>query len=95
MNLKVKFKESEKVLSVSFGETKSDLQVNLGEVQHVTEYIGGEPYDGEYIVTPKISGQSLPTKNKVLVDDVTIKEIPFYNVSNASGGNTVYIGDKI
>ena len=34
----------------------------------------------------------MPTKGKVLIDDMNIKAIPFYNVSNTSGGNTVFIG---
>ena len=28
-------------------------------------------------------------------DDVTVKKIPFYNVSNTAGGTTVYIGKEV
>jgi hypothetical protein len=52
-------------------------------------------YQGEYNVTPKIVEQTLPTKEKLLLEDMTIKAIPFFNVSNTSGGSTVYIGKEV
>lgn len=54
-----------------------------------------EEYTGDYNVTPKVTEQVLLTKNKVMVNDLTVKSIPFYNVSNTSGGNTVYIGNEV
>lgn len=58
-------------------------------------FIGGEQYEGSYDVTPKVEGQTMPTKNKVLIDDMTVKAIPIFKVSNTSGGNTVYIGNEV
>lgn len=52
----------------------------------------GEKYDGNYEVVPKIQEQKLPTKNKLLTEDMVVKSIPVIKVSNASGGNTVIIG---
>ena len=52
-------------------------------------------YQGVYDVTPKVVEQRMETKNKVLRDDVIIKSIPFFNVSNTSGGSTVYIGNEV
>lgn len=52
-------------------------------------------YEGEYEVTPKVSEQTLPTAQKLMSDDVTIKSIPFFNVGNTSGGSTVYIGNEV
>ena len=49
-------------------------------------------YEGEYEVTPKFAEQSLPTKEKLLEKDVKVKEIPYTEVSNNSGGLTVIIG---
>lgn len=49
-------------------------------------------YDGDYAVTPTATGQTLNTKKKIMSDDVHIQPIPFFEVSNTSGGNTVYIG---
>lgn len=51
-------------------------------------------YQGNYIVTPKINNQVLPTKNKALSDNITILEIPFYKTSNETG-QTVYIGSEV
>lgn len=49
------------------------------------------PYEGEYEVTPKVTEQTLPTKDKVLVDDIMVKGIEIHRVKNSSGGTTVYI----
>ena len=41
------------------------------------------PYDGEYEVTPKTyDEQVLPTKNKRMINNLTVKKIPQYEVSN-------------
>ena len=52
-------------------------------------------YEGEYIVTPKIEEQIIPTKDKVLAEDMTIKSIPIYRVTNQTGGTTIYIAKEI
>lgn len=54
-----------------------------------------ETYDGEYMVTPSPEAQVLETAKKLMKDDVTVKKIPFYNVSNTAGGSTVYIGKEV
>lgn len=73
----------------------NDLSANLkfGEVQTVS--IGGELYTGDYAVTPKVEQQIMPTKGKLLAKDVTVLPIPFYNVSNTSGGSTVFIAKEM
>ena len=53
---------------------------------------GGETYKGNYQVVPSVLEQTLETKNKYLIDNVTVTTIPFSKVSNTSGGNTVTIG---
>lgn len=45
-----------------------------------------------YTITPSTLEQTLDTKGKFMQNDLTIKEIPYYEVSNTSGGNTVHIG---
>lgn len=50
-------------------------------------------YNGSYEVTPMpYTEQILPTANLVMTSDVNVKEIPFYEVSNSSGGKTATIG---
>ena len=56
---------------------------------------GGAPYEGEYEVTPKaFEPVVLPTKNKLLADDVTVTKVPYYEVSNETG-TTVYIASEV
>lgn len=94
MNLRVDFSESKQSFHADFLENDQALKANLGEVQTVTKYIS-EKYEGSYSITPKVEAQTMPTKEKVMVDDVTIKAIPFFDVSNTSGGSTVYIAKEI
>lgn len=94
MFLKIDFK-SDKTMKIEFKENNQRVALGFAEITQTTEYIGGEKYDGDYIVTPKVVGQTLPTKDRVLTDDVTVKAIPFFNVSNTSGGSTVFIAKEI
>jgi len=51
-----------------------------------------EIWNGNYIVTPTIVAQILETQGKVMKNNMVINEIPYTEVSNTSGGNTVRIG---
>lgn len=95
MNINVKFSELQQDIDLAFAESARNIAADMGEVQIVTEYIGGELYEGNYLVTPKVTEQTMPTKDKVMRDDVTIKSIPFFNVGNTSGGTTAYIGNEV
>ena len=95
MNISVKFTEISKTLPVKVEDNLENLATSVGEVQTVTKYIGGEVYEGNYEVTPKLEAQSLPTKNKVLTDDVTVKSIPIFRVTSPSGGTTLYIAKEM
>ena len=53
---------------------------------------GGELYNGPYTVGPHFAAQVLPTKEKVLREDITVNPIDVARVSNPAGGNTIYIG---
>ncbi len=53
-----------------------------------------EIYTGEYNVTPKAEEATvLRTRNKLLTENVTVSRVPFYEVSNQSGGKTFIIGE--
>ena len=54
-----------------------------------------EVYDGPYEATPMTVSQTLNTKEKYMNDNVSIRSIPYFDVSNMSGGSTVYIGTEI
>lgn len=49
-------------------------------------------YGGEYTVEPDFSGQTLPTRGKKMVRDLTVNPIYIAETSNPAGGVTVYIG---
>lgn len=58
-------------------------------------YIGREDfpqYEGEYVITPKVSAQFMETKDKLMAENVEVKAIPISRVVNSGGGKTVYIG---
>lgn len=48
-------------------------------------------YEGSYEVTPRLVAQTLATAHRLMVDDVTVTEIPSYRTSNVGGGYTVVI----
>lgn len=53
-------------------------------------------YTGEYSVTPEVdTAQTLETAGTYMTNDVTVKAIPDYEVSNEAGGNTFIIGKEI
>lgn len=50
-------------------------------------------YDGSYEVEPKAFANTvLPTKNKLMTNDVTVNEIRVQKVSAPGGGYVYYIG---
>ena len=68
-------------------EPEFDLAVNTqGDVV---------PYTGNYIVDPDFATQILGTKEKFMLDDVTVNPIEVARVSNPAGGRTIYIGGEI
>lgn len=78
------------VINVTIGKTSQNINVALG--------LGGSKvpkYDGKYDITPTIDGETLNTENKLMEKNVNIRPIPFYEVSNASQGETIYIAKEI
>lgn len=66
---------------------------HLGDVR-VIEVDRMEKYEGAYRVVSKVSTeQTLPTKGKQMVENMTILKVPQVEVANTSGGNTLIIGD--
>lgn len=67
-----------------------NITYGMGEGEYIPEY------EDSYTITPQaFQDIVLPTKNKQLKDNIIIKEIPYYETSNTSGGNTVYIAGQI
>lgn len=75
---------------VEFNVSNQKIEPSFGKIQTATKLVG-DPYKGEYEITPKVTEQTMPTKEKIMLADVTVKAIPSYNVSNTAGGTTFYI----
>lgn len=89
MRLDVQFATGTEALKVEFTSGQS-FGVDFGQLTEVgKEY---EHYDGNYDVVPGRDGTVLETQDRVLDDDVVVHPIPFFRVSNLSGGTTCYIG---
>lgn len=76
-------------------DSKDHFDAKFDSYQAVTIYKDADPYMGAYEVTPKVEAQVLPTAKKLMADDVTVKAIPYYETSNLSDGETVYIGTEV
>lgn len=58
--------------------------------------VGVETYEGEYVVVPKAyDEQVLETAHKLLLEDVTVTKVPYYETSNLFDGKTAYIAEDI
>lgn len=95
MILNIEFYPTEQLLNAEFYTDPQTDDIDFGEIQKVTEYIGGELYSGAYEVTPNFDTQTLETAKKTLKEDITIHPITVSRTSNQSGGNTIYIGGII
>lgn len=80
---------------VSSGCLKARVSASGVLAGSLSKPIGYTDYVGDYEVTPKTSEQTLRTKDKHLTEDVTIKSIPYFETSNNSGGNTIYIASDL
>ena len=87
MNFDASFEHTVQIIDADFNEAQQMITADMGEVQIVTEYVGGDPFEGDYSVTPKVEAQTMPTKEKVMLDDVTIEPIPYAEVTNNFVGN--------
>ena len=91
-DFKVSFSTDQHKMQVQFDGGNGFIPA-FGEVQTVNTV--GKLYKGDYAVTPKVDEQVMPTKGKYMIDDVTVNPIPIFEVSNSSGGTTVYIAKEM
>lgn len=83
---------SNNIIDVSVNN--SLLDVNIGK--YIIIFEDAEEYDGEYVVIPLAERQTvLETAEKLLLENIVVKEIPYYETSNSAGGDTVYIGSEV
>ena len=68
-------------------KTVVDVEIEIGSSTIVPQ----PEYEGPYEVIPTIKGFVLGTKDKSMVDDLSVLAIPYQEVSNPQGGETVII----
>ncbi len=76
------------VFKVRFAEDKP-FHVCFGQGIAFANY---PEYDGEYELTPEVTPQTLSTRDTYLTQDILLREIPYYEVSNDQNGVTAVIG---
>lgn len=54
--------------------------------------VAQETYSGSYNVTPKITSQILETQMKLMLQNLSVAAIPYFETSNKSG-KTIIIGE--
>ena len=70
-----------------------DFNISFGDYIKVDK--DTEAYMGEYEITPKpYVSQTLNTANKMMLDDILVFQIPYFETSNTNG-TTVYIGNEV
>lgn len=78
------------------GDSSVDLLLDGIEGSfYIIEAGAHEIYGGDYDITPQSVAQTLLTADKLMEDNVTIRKIPTYEVSNDSGGKTFYIAESL
>lgn len=90
--IEVDFSSSNDNLTAAFEESEQNIDADFGEIKIIEVDKDTEIYNGSYTVTPKAYEQKLETENRKMTDNVTVKEIPYFEVSNNAGGNTLNIG---
>lgn len=68
------------------------IDVSLGCAIIINRPENVEIYKGVYVITPSVEVQHFATKQRYMEEDVTVEEIPYAEVSNLAGGNTIIIG---
>ena len=80
---------------VNFKQTDQKLPVRFDNFQNIAVSPDVEYYTGSYEITPDVDAQKMPTAQKFMNEDVTVKAIPFFDVSNDAGGNTIFIASEV
>lgn len=89
MKLCVSFNEVNSDICARFIQTECTFTADFGEVLLVKT---DDTYEGDYNVIPRVYQQILPTKDKLMLNDLTVEIIPLTKILNLQNGYTVTIG---
>ena len=95
MRFAVEFGGTEQRMEAALAGSGNALTADFESALKIVVSHANEHYAGDYTVIPQTEAQVLPTKDRIMMADVNVQAIPYYETSNAQGGTTVYIGDKI
>lgn len=88
MVFQVQFTATDQSLKVTFAATDQSITPGFDAWQKDTP-----KYNGKYEVVPLVDSETvLMTAQKILNDNIVVKQIPYFETSNDSDGQTVYIG---
>lgn len=89
IEFRVIFEETNKELRIGFQE-QQQMQVVFENAQYINT--NADIFTGSYEISPRVEAQTIPTADKRMTEDMTIKAIPYYEVSNNENGKTIIIG---
>lgn len=95
MRFEVSFRRSDQRIAVQMQTDEQRFDAAFSSFQQATDVMELEPYTGAYEVTPTVTAQTLPTAQKRMTQDMTIRGIPYFATSNDKMGETVYIGTEV
>ena len=95
MRFEVKFLQNGRSFFTDLHTDSQKIDTEFSEFQEISVIDEIETYDGPYVVTPAIDSQVLPTAQKRMTDNMTVKAIPYFQTSNPQMGETVYIGSEV
>ena len=88
----VKFDDTGQAFCAKFSKSTSQrFTSKFSEGAVVTVREETDYYDGDYQITPSVEAQTLPTAKKTMLNNLVVKAIPTFDVSNTAGGTTFYI----
>ena len=84
----------EKAVPVKVTEVSSEYKIGVDTA--IVIHGDYDYYHGATTVTPKANSQTiLETADKVVLDDIKVLKIPYWETSNISGGYTVFIAGEV
>lgn len=89
MKVNMCFESSEDSFHLSLAEDSDFCMEFEASLAPVTEKV----YEGPYKVSPGLTEQKLATEQRLCTEDITVLEIPYFEVGNISG-MTAIIGGK-
>lgn len=94
MKIRVQFEERNEQFKLRLNEEREQFTAEF-ESLYLANAVPVDDYDGSYRITPKVQAQRLDTEGKHMKEDLLVLAIPYSEVSNTAGGNTVHIGSGV